>query len=127
MESCDRTLADIAAAAEGVASIGNPSTMDAWMLRVAQSVPEGARVIDVSAGAKPYAHLWKHTKYFTHEFESNNRVIDTFRGECEASAKRHDFSGDVTRTTAPSAAFDIVILTEVLRSSSRRPMVGMTM
>jgi len=113
-ESCDRTLADIAAAAEGVASIGNPSTRDAWMQRFAQSVPAGARVIDVSAGAKPYAHLWTHVDYLTHEFDGNDRVIDAFRGESGASAKKHDFSGDVTRTTAPSASFDVVILTEVL-------------
>lgn len=113
-ESCDRTLADIAAAVGAAASIGNPQTRDAWIERFAASVPSGARVIDVSAGVKPYAHLWSHVDYSTHEFEGNKNVIDAFRGETPTSVKSHDYAGDITHTTAPAASFDVVILTEVL-------------
>lgn len=101
--------------APGVPSqIGNPGTRDAWIQTFAASVPAGAKVIDVSAGAKPYKELWRHTQYYTHEFSHNSEIIDTFRSETRASQKSHDFGGDVTHTTAPSGEFDVVILTEVL-------------
>lgn len=101
--------------APGAPSVtGNPGTRDMWIQTFAQSVSAGAKVIDVSAGAKPYAHLWNHTRYYTHEFSNNTDIIDGFRAETAASPKSHDFGGDITNTSAPSGEFDVVILTEVL-------------
>jgi SAM-dependent methyltransferase len=85
------------------------------MKQVAENTPPGSFVLDVSAGARPYRPLWSHCTYKTHEFEGNADVIDTFRGEKDASMKvQHDFKGDITSTGAPSNEFDVVLLTEVL-------------
>jgi len=84
------------------------------MQAFAASVHTGANVIDISAGAKPYKELWGHTNYYTHEFSNNSEIVDKFRSETKTSKKSHDFGGDITHTSAPSRAFDVVILTEVL-------------
>jgi len=105
---------DIEQATGVPAQIGNPDTRDAWIQRFAASTPAGATVIDVSAGAKPYKQYWSHTHYYTHEFSGNNEIVDAFRAETKASKKDHDFGGDITKTSAPSEEYDVVVLTEVL-------------
>ena len=105
---------DIEEATGVPAQIGNPGTRDAWIQRFAASTPAGATVIDVSAGSKPYKQYWSHTHYYTHEFSGNTEIVDIFRAETKASKKDHDFGGDITKTSAPSEEFDVVVLTEVL-------------
>lgn len=95
-------------------SVGNPETRDSWIARKAAEVPRGSKVLDVSAGAKPYKHLFSHCQYYSHEFSGNSQIVDGFRGESSVSLKQHDYGGDVTATTAPSNEFDVVLLTEVL-------------
>lgn len=99
-------------------SIGNPARRDSWIAAIAASTPANATVLDVAAGAKPYEHLWQHCQYFSHEFNGNAEITDSFRGETGGSPKAveqlHDFIGDVADTGAPAAMFDVVLLTEVL-------------
>ena len=98
-------------------TVGNPGTRDKWLADVAAQTPSNSSVLDVSAGAKPYESLWKHCHYFSHEFQGNEKIVDTFRGESEKDKKmesRHDFVGDISNTGAPSDKYDVVLLTEVL-------------
>ena len=116
---CPDALKSIVALNSAAASVNNPQTRDAWIARFAKSVPGASRVLDVSAGARPYKHLWSHCKYFSHEFAGNQEIIDSFRGEGTVKSltelrKTHDFLGQVHATTAPSGSFDVVMLTEVL-------------
>ena len=100
------------------AAIGNPSTRDRWIQRAAENTPPGADILDVSAGARPYRALWSHCNYKSHEFNGNVGVVDVVRGEDANTVKKldavHNYIGDYTATGAPSDAFDVVLLTEVL-------------
>jgi ubiquinone/menaquinone biosynthesis C-methylase UbiE len=121
--SCHNDLSSLLRLRSPPAGVNNPQTRDAWIADFAKTVPAGSRVLDVSAGARPYKHLWSHCSYFSHEFPGNLDFVDTFRGEIAVSVnkkslselrKTHDFLGEVHNTTAPSASFDVVLLTEVL-------------
>ena len=102
--------------------IGNPDTRDAWIKKKAVDLckpNENFSILDVSAGAKPYQHLWLKAgcKYFSNEFGGNVDIVDNFRGEKQKNdlSKMHDYIGtDITNTGAPSNSFDITVLTEVL-------------
>lgn len=121
--SCPNQLASLLRLGTPPASVDNPKTRDTWVAEFAKSVPAGSRVLDVSAGARPYKHLWSHCDYFSHEFPGNLELVDSFRGEdavaenkksLEKLQRTHDFLGEVHNTTAPSDSFDVVLLTEVL-------------
>ena len=121
--SCHNDLSSLLRLSSPPASINNPQTRDAWIADFAKFVPAGSRILDVSAGARPYKHLWSHCSYFSHEFPGNLDLVDTFRGEAAAAENRkslselqktHDFLGEVHNTTAPSESFDVALLTEVL-------------
>ena len=90
----------------------NPQIRDVWVAQKAKEIQPNSKVLDVAAGNKPYQHLFNHVQYFSHEFQGNEEICDSFRGETEKSA--HDYTGDITDIKAPSAEFDIVICTEVL-------------
>ena len=91
----------------------NPKIRDEWIKNITKNIPPKSRIIDVSAGNKPYEHLFSHCEYFSHEFEGNKEIIDTFRGETEKKNK-HDFYGDITELPIESDSFDYVLCTEVL-------------
>lgn len=102
------------------AQIDNPRTRDEWMRSFSLTIPAGSRILDVSAGNRPYQHLWRHCHYFSHEFPGNTHLTDMFRGELHGQKTyqdlklKHDYIGDILNTTAPSDSFDVVTLTEVL-------------
>jgi SAM-dependent methyltransferase len=102
--------------------IGNPDTRDAWIKNKAEKLchlSSNFSILDVSAGNKPYQHLWIKAgcKYFSNEFGGNVEIVDNFRGESKKNdlASKHDYIGtDITNTGAPSNSFDVAVLTEVL-------------
>ena len=97
------------------AVVGNPATRDAWIAAAAAATPMGSAVLDVSSGARPYKPLFAHCAYSSHEFLGNVHVIDGFRGEhTKDKSVPHDYVGPYNATGAPSNAFDVVLLTEVL-------------
>jgi len=59
----------------------NPRIRDNWIENIAKSIPNGSKIIDISAGSRPYKHLFAHCEYFSHEFEGNKDILDSFRGE----------------------------------------------
>lgn len=102
---------------------GNPGTRDHWMgekarlLCSARGGAERPKVLDVSAGNRPYLKVFQDAgcRYYSNEFAGNAQILDDFRGEQRKQLKVHDYLGpDVTNTTAPSYHFDVVLLTEVL-------------
>ena len=100
--------------------IGNPDTRDAWIKTKANTLCKpNFSILDVSAGVKPYQHLWLKSgcKFYSNEFGGNVDIVDNFRGETRKNelSKMHDYIGtDITNTNAPSNSFDITVLTEVL-------------
>jgi len=92
----------------------NPRIRDEWIKKVAKSIPNNSKIIDVSAGNKPYQHLFAHCEYFSHEFEGNKQIIDSFRGETVDKTNTHDFYGDITNLPIENETFDYVLCTEVI-------------
>lgn len=89
----------------------NPQIRDEWIEKIARETPSGSRVIDVSAGNRPYKRLFNHCQYFSHEFEDNEKICDIFRGE--TVKPNHDYTGDITNLLIESETFDLVLCTEV--------------
>jgi SAM-dependent methyltransferase len=77
-----------------------------WVARQAALVPEGARVLDVGAGAGPYRGLFAHCEYFAHDFGQEPGTIGSYT--------KLDFESDITEIPAENEAFDVVLCTEVL-------------
>ena len=94
----------------------NPKIRDTWISDIAKSIPSGSKIVDISAGAKPYKDLFSHCKYFSHEFDGNRNIIDEFRGEKNKdNSENHDFYGDICDfLPINDESFDYVLCTEVL-------------
>lgn len=93
----------------------NPFARDQFIADFISTIEKEAKVIDVSAGNKPYEKLFQQVgcQYFSHEFEGNQDILDTFRDEKTKDPQRHDYTGDITHLNIPSAEFDYVFCTEV--------------
>ena len=91
----------------------NPRIRDDWIASIAKNIPKNSTIIDISAGNRPYKHLFQHCIYKSHEFDGNNDIIDSFRGELSKN-NDHDFYGDINSLPIPDESFDFVLCTEVL-------------
>lgn len=92
----------------------NPRIRDEWIENIAKNIPSGSKIIDISAGNKPYMSMFSHCDYFSHEFEGNNNILDTFRGENYKDSNKHDYYGDICNLPIENEIFDYVLCTEVL-------------
>jgi len=93
----------------------NPRIRDEWIANIAKDIPSGSKIIDVASGNRPYMNLFSHCEYYSHEFEGNKEILDTFRGEKEKDNKKYDYQGDITNLTEiKDESFDYVLCTEVL-------------
>ena len=90
----------------------NPQIRDEFVKNFAASIPSGLKVLDVASGNRPYKNFFEHCDYKSHEFQGNEQITDSFRGENEKPI--HDFYGDITELPIPDQTFDVVICTEVL-------------
>jgi SAM-dependent methyltransferase len=75
-----------------------------FMLRVADELPPGARVLDVGAGEAPYRELFAHVDYRTSDWANS----------VHEGARRVDFVGPGDELPVPDESFDAVIMTQVL-------------
>lgn len=89
----------------------NPRIRDEWIKKIANEIPPGSKVVDVSSGNRPYMELFSHCEYFSHEFEGNENINDTFRAKRDET--KHDFVGDITSLPIENESFDVVLCTEV--------------
>jgi len=93
----------------------NPRIRDDWITNLSKTIPHGSSIIDISAGNRPYKHLFEHCNYKSHEFEGNKDILDTFRGEMTKEKEwKHDYYGDITELPIEDESFDYVLCTEVL-------------
>jgi ubiquinone/menaquinone biosynthesis C-methylase UbiE len=92
----------------------NPKIRDKWIENIAKNIPEGSKIVDIASGNRPYMHLFSHCDYYSHEFEGNEQILDTFRGEIDKN-KKHHYTGDITNLfEIEDESFDYVLCTEVL-------------
>ncbi len=75
-----------------------------FMRRAAAELPAGAQVLDVGAGDSPYRELFAHLDYKTSDWANS----------VHPGARAVDYVGSADDLPVPDAAFDAVILTQVL-------------
>jgi len=93
----------------------NPRIRDDWIASIAKNIPDNSTIIDISAGNRPYKHLFSHCIYKSHEFDGNKDIMDSFRGEQSKNKDwYHDYYGDINSLPIPNESFDYVLCTEVL-------------
>ena len=94
----------------------NPQIRDDWINNISKIIPSGSKIIDIASGTRPYKHLFTHCEYYSHEFEGNKEIIDSFRGEMDKTdyENRHDYNGDILNLPIEDESFDYVLCTEVL-------------
>lgn len=92
----------------------NPKIRDEWIKKISKSIPKKSKIIDISAGNRPYKDLFAHCEYFSHEFEGNKDIIDSFRGETNESNNIYDYYGDIINLPIENNSFDYVLCTEVI-------------
>ncbi len=86
---------------------------DAWVQRVAASLPAGTRIIDIGAGACQYRELFAHCDYTSQDFMQYEGSDDTLAPEPWAYGQI-DYVGDLTEIPVEDGSFDAVLCTEVL-------------
>lgn len=91
----------------------NQRNRDAWVARMAASIPAGSRVLDVGAGACPYRPLFAHCRYFSHDFCEYAGTDDGLMRDRWTYGKI-DYVSDITAIPAADASFDAILCTEVL-------------
>jgi SAM-dependent methyltransferase len=74
----------------------------AFLTRAGEGLPDDARVLDASAGLRPYATLFRRQRY---------ESCDVPGGFYEA---RHDFECFLEAIPRPDASYDAILLTQVL-------------
>ncbi|MFA6175946.1 MAG: glycosyltransferase, partial [Phycisphaerae bacterium] len=88
----------------------NQLARDRWVQAKAQSVPAGARVLDVGAGTCLYRELFAHCDYKTHDFAQYEGV----KHGGGTGYGHIDYVSDILAIPVPDASFDVILCTEVL-------------
>jgi hypothetical protein len=89
----------------------NPRIRDDWIASIAKNIPNNSTIIDISAGNRPYKHLFDHCIYKSHEFDGNKDIMDSFRGEQSKNKYwYHDYYGDINSLPIPDESFDLYII-----------------
>ncbi|MEW5805351.1 MAG: class I SAM-dependent methyltransferase [Patescibacteria group bacterium] len=91
----------------------NQYNRDAYVARIAKTVPRGARVLDVGVGTGRYSKLFEHCQYQTQDFKRYQGDEESFLREDWHYAKI-DYVSDITAIPVSDQSFDFVLCTEVL-------------
>jgi SAM-dependent methyltransferase len=83
---------------------------DLWVARQAETIPSGAKVLDVGAGSCPYRRHFASCEYYTQDFIALQP--DQLRDK--QGYGRIDYVCDATNIPVAGGEFDVVLCTEVL-------------
>ena len=88
----------------------NRMRRDNWVLEQANSVPNGAKVLDIGAGGCPHRDKFGHCEYFTHDFvQLSDSQIQTQEGYGKI-----DFVSDILNIPVPDSSYNVILCTEVI-------------
>jgi ubiquinone/menaquinone biosynthesis C-methylase UbiE len=91
----------------------NQLQRDAWVAKVAASLPAGTRVLDIGAGQTPYRSLFGHCEYKTQDFKQYEGTQSEIAPETWDYG-HIDYVSDVTQIPVEDGSFDAILCTEVL-------------
>ena len=83
---------------------------DRWLIKQANNIPSGSKVLDVGAGGCPHREKFNHCNYFSHDFAqlSDNQIQN------QMGYGKIDFVSDILNIPVPDKSFDVILCTEVI-------------
>lgn len=88
----------------------NRKRRDKWMIKQANNIPNGSKVLDVGAGGCPHRKLFTHCEYFSQDFvQLSDEQIQNQVGYGQI-----DFVSDIVNIPVPDKSYDVILCTEVI-------------
>jgi ubiquinone/menaquinone biosynthesis C-methylase UbiE len=88
----------------------NRKRRDKWMIKQANNISNGSKVLDVGAGGCPYRKLFSHCEYFSQDFAQLSDV----QIQNQEGYGKIDFVSDILNIPVPDESYDVIVCTEVL-------------
>lgn len=88
----------------------NRKRRDKWIIKQANNISNGSKVLDIGAGSCPHRKLFSHCEYFSQDFAqlSDNQIQN------QLGYGKIDFVSDILNIPVPDKSFDIILCTEVI-------------
>ncbi len=88
----------------------NRMRRDKWLIKKANNIPSGSKVLDVGAGGCPHREKFNHCEYFSHDFAQLSDV----QIQNQMGYGRIDFVSDILNIPVPDKSYDVILCTEVI-------------
>jgi 2-polyprenyl-3-methyl-5-hydroxy-6-metoxy-1,4-benzoquinol methylase len=88
----------------------NRKRRDKWMIKQANNIPNGSKVLDVGAGGCPHRKLFTHCEYFSQDFVQLSDV----QIQNQVGYGQIDFVSDIVNIPVPDKSYDVILCTEVI-------------
>lgn len=88
----------------------NRKRRDKWMIKQANNIPNGSKVLDVGAGGCPHRKLFTHCEYFSQDFVQLAGV----QIQNQVGYGQIDFVSDILNIPVPDKSYDVILCTEVI-------------
>jgi ubiquinone/menaquinone biosynthesis C-methylase UbiE len=88
----------------------NRKRRDKWMIKQADNIPNGSKVLDVGAGGCPHRKLFSHCKYFSQDFVQ----LADVQIQNQVGYGKINFVSDIINIPVTDSSFDVVLCTEVI-------------
>jgi ubiquinone/menaquinone biosynthesis C-methylase UbiE len=88
----------------------NRKRRDKWMIKQANNIPNGSKVLDVGAGGCPHRKLFSHCEYFSQDFVQLSGV----QIQNQLGYGKIDFVSDILNIPVPDKSYDVILCTEVI-------------
>ena len=83
---------------------------DKWLIKQANNIPSGSKVLDVGAGGCPHREKFNHCEYLSHDFAQ----LSDFQIQNQMGYGKIDFVSDILNIPVPDKSYDVILCTEVI-------------
>lgn len=88
----------------------NRMRRDKWMIKQANSIRSGSRVLDIGAGGCPHRDKFKNCDYYTQDFVQ----LSDSQIQNQVGYGKIDYVSDILDIPVPNESYDVIICTEVI-------------